>query len=328
MKFLKNFNQVISTSLVGIIFLSNFSLSQNSGFILYEENILGSNKRIKMIAINGGRFTMGSPKHERGRNKDEGPAQDVLVDDFWIAEMEVSWDLYELFLDRTVDHIKGAKGNIDLDIDGISGATTPYVNYNKNGYPIINVTQFAASQFCKWLTAKTGNYYRLPTEAEWEYACRGGEQGAYSFGNRSKTINEHAWYKKNSEGKIHKGGQKEPNGYGLYDMHGNAAEWVLDSYEPETYIVWGRGADNPIKKNQALYPRVVRGGSYKDDLSKLRSASRGYSTHTWKQRDPQVPKSLWWHTDATHIGFRIVRPRNEPSKEELNKMWVRPKKEH
>jgi formylglycine-generating enzyme required for sulfatase activity len=245
-----------------------------------------------------------------------------------MAEIEVTWDLYELFLNRTSDQAKGEKGNIQIDIDGVSGATQPYVNYNKNGYPTINITQYAASQFCKWLTAKTGNYYRLPTEAEWEYACRGGSQKAYSFGNKSKNITKYAWYNKNSDGKTHKGGQKLPNAHGLYDMHGNVAEWVLDSYSPETYIVWGKGANNPVKKNQALYPRVVRGGSYKDDLNKLRSASRGYSTHRWKQRDPQVPKSLWWHVDATHIGFRIVRPRIEPKKEDLNKMWVRPKKEY
>ena len=144
----------------------------------------------------------------------------------------------------------------------------------------------------------------------------------------AKNINDYAWFKKNSEGQIKEGRQKRPNAFGLYDMHGNVAEWALDSYSPESYIAWGKGANNPVKKDKGLYPRVVRGGSYKDNKDKLRSASRGYSTRVWKQRDPQIPKSLWWHTDATHIGFRIVRPRKEPNKEELNKMWVRPKKEY
>jgi len=327
-KSLKKYSHFFSTFILGIATISDISFSQQSNFTLYEQNIFGSDAKIRMVPVNGGRFTLGSPKNEKGRNKDEGPVHDVLVDDFWMAEIEVTWDLYELFLNRTSDQAKGEKGNIQIDIDGVSGATQPYVNYNKNGYPTINITQYAASQFCKWLTAKTGNYYRLPTEAEWEYACRGGSQKAYSFGNKSKNITKYAWYNKNSDGKTHKGGQKLPNAHGLYDMHGNVAEWVLDSYSPETYIVWGKEANNPVKKNQALYPRVVRGGSYKDDLNKLRSASRGYSTHRWKQRDPQVPKSLWWHVDATHIGFRIVRPRIEPKKEDLNKMWVRPKKEY
>lgn len=328
MKFLKKYSQVFSVFILGIAIVSETSFSQKSNFILYEQNILGSDNKIKMVPVNGGEFTLGSLKTERGRNKDEGPAYNVLVDDFWMAEIEVTWDLYELFLNRKSDHAKGKKGSIAMDIDAVSGATQPYVNYNKNGYPVINITQYAASQFTKWLTAKTGNYYRLPTEAEWEYACRGGNQKVYSFGNKSKNINDYAWFKKNSEGQIKEGRQKRPNAFGLYDMHGNVAEWALDSYSPESYIAWVKGANNPVKKDKGLYPRVVRGGSYKDNKDKLRSASRGYSTRVWKQRDPQIPKSLWWHTDATHIGFRVVRPRKEPNKEELNKMWVRPKKEY
>ena len=113
-----------------------------------------------MIPINGGDFNMGSPQGEKNRRTDEGPIHPGRVDDFWMAEVEISWDVYELFLNREIDHVEAKKGNINFDIDGVSGATPPYVNYNKNGYPMINVTQYAASQFCKWLTAKTGHYYR------------------------------------------------------------------------------------------------------------------------------------------------------------------------
>ena len=111
-------------------------------------------------------------------------------------------------------------------------------------------------------------------------------------------------------------------------MHGNAAEWVLDNYDSEAYIARKKGVNNPIKKNKAIYPRIVRGGSFKDSANQLRSAARGYSIKTWKQQDPQIPKSLWWHTDATHVGFRIVRPKILPPNEELNKYWVKPKKEY
>ena len=314
--------------LIGL-FISTYNIiTQEVPFALYQEQLSGSDQQIKMIPIRGGTFKMGSPKGEKGRKEDEGPTLSVKVNDFWMAELEITWDIYELFLNRGIDHIKGEKGKIKLDIDGVSGATEPYVNYNKNGFPMINVTQYAASQFCKWLTAKTGHYFRLPTEAEWEYACRSGKTTAFSFGEKARNIDQYGWYKGNSEGQLHKGGLKTPNGFGLYDMHGNVAEWVLDSYDPETYIDWKMGVENPVKKHRALYPRVVRGGSFKDDLEKLRSAGRGYSTDVWKQRDPQVPKSLWWHTDATHIGFRIVRPRNEPTVDELHKLWVRPQKEY
>ena len=313
---------------LGLILVVHRVSGQASAFNVYDQDISGSHFKIHMAPIKGGTFQMGSPKREKDRKKDEGPVHDVTVDDFWMAEVEISWDIYELFLNRKIDHAATTKGNIDLDIDGVSGATPPYVNYNKNGLPMINVTQYAASQFCKWLTAKTGHYYRLPTEAEWEYACRGGTATAYSFGAKTRQINQYAWYEGNSNGKLHKGGLKKPNQYGLYDMHGNAAEWVLDSYDSEAYIAWEEGVKNPIKKNRALYPRVVRGGSFKDEPDRLRSAARGYSTRVWKQRDPQIPKSLWWHTDATHIGFRIVRPRNEPPQKGLHKLWVRPKKEY
>lgn len=310
------------------IFTIGILYSQQQLFQKYDEIIMGSKHKISMTPIHGGTFQMGSLKTEKNRKKDEGPVHKVTIDDFWMSTIEITWDIYELFLTRNTDHVQNTKKLVQVDIDGVSGATMPYVNYNKNGLPVINITQYGASQFCKWLTAKSGNYYRLPTEAEWEYACRGGTITAYSFGKDERKIDRYAWYKNNSEGKLQKGALKQPNNYGLYDMHGNAAEWVLDNYDSEAYIARKKGVNNPIKKNKAIYPRVVRGGSFKDSANQLRSASRGYSKRTWKQRDPQIPKSLWWHTDATHVGFRIVRPKISPSNEELSKYWVKPKKEY
>ena len=111
-------------------------------------------------------------------------------------------------------------------------------------------------------------------------------------------------------------------------MHGNAAEWVLDSYDPKAYIERTMTVNNPIIIRKNLYPRVVRGGSYKDNAQSLRSASRGFSSSAWKKRDPQVPKSLWWHTDARHVGFRVVRPFATPNKKQQAEYWVKPKKEY
>ena len=305
----------------------NATQGQVHSFHAYKQEIPGSSLSISMVPIKGGEFKMGSSKNEKGRNEDEGPIHPVMVDDFWMSNLEISWNQFELFLTRRIDHAGSPKGSIELDIDGVSGATMPYMNLNKSGYPAVNITQYAASQFCKWLTAKTGHYYRLPTEAEWEHACRAGHQRVYSFGNQSHDLHKYGWYKKNSGGKLKKSKLKISNGNGLYDMHGNAAEWVLDSYDPKGYIDRQSGANNPLKKKKAIYPRVVRGGSFKDEADQLRSASRGFSKKRWKERDPQIPKSLWWQTDATHVGFRIIRPRITPPRDELKNYWVLPKKE-
>ena len=310
---------------LSFILLICAAFGQNINGVNYIEIVDGSDLQINMVYLSGGEYVMGSPAKERGRKKDEGPKHTVSLSPFWISSYEITWDLYELFLNNVDQKRVQNRGPINLDIDGVSSATMPYVNHNQLGHPVINITQYGASQFCKWLTAKTGNYYRLPTEAEWEFACRSSTETTYSFGNSGRKINQFGWYKKNSDGKLQKIGLKRPNGYGLYDMHGNAAEWVLDSYDPEAYIKRKKAAHNPIVRMKALYPRVVRGGSYKDSLSKVRSSSRGFSSKRWKQRDPQVPKSLWWHTNAKHVGFRIVRISGTPGED---KYWVKPKKEY
>ena len=154
----------------------------------------------------------------------------------------------------------------------------------------------------------TGKKYRLPTEAEWEYAARAGTKTAYSFGDDASQLGEYAWYKDNSEEQPHLGAQKKANAWGLYDMHGNAAEWTADAYDAEFYKKAGASSAAPFNDGgEALYPHVVRGGSWDDDPARLRSAARRSSEEKWSRRDPQNPKSKWWHTDATFVGFRVVR---------------------
>ena len=311
-----------------VCFSFNFSLSQEK-FNEYNQYILNTNYGFELSPIVGGQFLMGSPLNEKNRLADEGPVHKVQVDSFWMAKHETTWDLYNLFMSRNLDEFQPAfnsKNEVNIDIDAVSGATTPYVEMSfgmgTDGFPAISMTQLAAKKFCQWLSAITGNFYRLPTEAEWEYACRAGSEKAYSFGDDPKELNNYAWFKDNSNNKYHKVGQKLPNNWGLYDMHGNVSEWTLDAYNATTYLKASQNLiKNPIVKPIKLYPRVVRGGSWKSSYFRLRSASRQASSKQWKKQDPQIPRSKWWHTDAQFVGFRVVRPYITPTIEEQNEYW-------
>jgi formylglycine-generating enzyme required for sulfatase activity len=190
----------------------------------------------------------------------------------------------------------------------------------KDGFPAISMTQHAANKYCQWLSAKTGQFYRLPTEAEWEYAARAGTTTPWSWGDDPSVAGEYAWYGKNSDFKYQKVGKKKPNPWGLFDIHGNVLEWTLDQYAPDYY---GKAATlDPWNKATEPYPHSARGGSWDDDdVSRLRSAARRASDKTWKIQDPQLPKSIWYHTDAQFLGFRIVRPLKTPTGEEMQAYW-------
>ena len=313
-----------------ILFTIIETSSQEKKFENYNQNIGNIDYGLEMISINGGNFKMGSPSYEKNRKADEGPVHEVYIDSFWMGKFEITWNLYELFMSREIDKDQinnDINNEINLDVDAVSSATTPYVEMSfgmgTNGYPAISMTQLAASKFCEWLTAMTGNYYRLPTEAEWEYACRAGSNKPFSFENENE-VAEYAWFEENSNGSYHKVGQKKPNPWGLHDMHGNVSEWTLDQYNPMAYqksvnIV----SNNPIEIATKLYPRVVRGGSFMSKSYRLRSSARISSNKEWKKQDPQIPRSLWWHTDAQFLGFRIVRPYNTPSLEDQKKYWIK-----
>jgi len=294
----------------------------------YEGTIPKTGAKYSMVAIPGGKFLMGSPSDEPNRQKIEGPQQEVTVDSFWIGKFEVTWDEYEPFMITRVDREKHG-GRKDYDpknhpiVDGVSQPTPPYTEMSfgmgQRGYPAISMTQHAASKYCQWLSAQTGHFYRLPTEAEWEYACRGGTTTPYSFGLGK--IDDFAWYYDNSNEKYQKVGKKRPNPFGLYDMHGNVMEWCLDRFTGDYYTQIGSDSKNPFLRADKRYPRSVRGGGWDDDPEQLRSAFRRGSDKLWKQQDPQLPKSVWYHTNAPWLGFRIVRPVAVPSPEEMNLYW-------
>ncbi len=277
----------------------------------YKEALPNTTTTFEMVPIPGGEFVMGSPESEPGRDKDEGPQHKVTLPPFYMAAKEVTWDEYDEFgfkLDLQRKRKLGLTGPKDAG-DAVSRPTPPYADeswgWGKETQPVIGITQHAAAKYCEWLSARTGKKYRLPTEAEWEYAARAGSKTAYSFGDDPAALADYAWFKANSEEQPHVGGEKKPNAWGLYDMHGNAAEWTADRYEADFYAK--APAVSPFNDpGDDLYPHVVRGGSWDDEPARLRSAARRSSAEAWSRRDPQNPKSLWWHTDATFVGFRVV----------------------
>ncbi|WP_229203144.1 formylglycine-generating enzyme family protein [Dyadobacter jejuensis] len=309
--------------LIPLTFLGNLSYSQTKDFKNYTQVIGGSPQVYDMVAIPGGEFTMGSPASEKGHQDDEGPQHKVKIEPFWMGKYEVSWDIYDLYSFKNMEKEMAARHpdpeKSVVKTDASTRPSPPYVDMSfgmgREHYPAINMTQYAAIYFCKWLYDKTGIFYRLPTEAEWEYACRAGSQTAYSFGDDASKLDEYAWYSKNSDGAYKNIGLKKPNAWGLHDMHGNVMEWTLDQYIPDYYGNKPNGEKYaPVKE---LYPTAVRGGSWDDDAEDLRSAARTASKPEWKILDPQLPKSEWWMTSASFVGFRVVRPVKVPSKAEI-----------
>lgn len=300
----------------------------------YSEFIPGDDKKFDMVPIPGGQFSMGSPENEVGRSPNEGPQHEVRIAPFWMGKCEVTWDEFDLWMLR-LDHdlrVVGRRVSTSIVHDKLADAlavpsmpySDPTCSMGHEGYPAILMTQLSAKLYCKWLSAKTGRYYRLPTEAEWEYACRAGTRTAYHFGDDPKELEQYAWYAENSNEKYHKVGQKKPNAWGLYDMHGNVAEWVLDGVTLDFYAQSaGHVVTEPFAVPTSTYGRGARGGSWCDEAEKLRSAARRCSTTDWDAQNQMIPGRPTWHTDSNFVGFRVVRPLRLPSVEECEKLESR-----
>lgn len=284
----------------------------------YEEAIPGTAIRFRMVAIPGGSFTMGSPSTEKGRDPDEGPLKKVQVSAFWMGEHEVTFEEWDAFFkNMKVPQTK------NIAVDAVSRPTAQYIDLTwgmgrdpKN--PTNSMSQQAALMYCKWLYEQTGTFYRLPTEGEWEYGCKG---GSTAFGTDGTNLAAYGYFKENSEGKYHKVKELRPNNWGLFDMLGNLSEWTLDQYDPAALQKLGENSKDPLVPPALKYPKVVKGGSYLDEGKELRCANRIASDPAWNKRDPQIPKSKWWLTDGMGIGFRIVRPQNQPSKEDIERFF-------
>ncbi len=282
----------------------------------YTEAVPGSGAKFEMVPIPGGTFTMGSPAGEAGRSEDEGPQHRVAIHPFWMEKYETTWNEYDVFaFSRDLTSDKQPTPADDKLADAVTRPTPPYsdptFDFGREGHPAISLTHHAAMEYTRWLSAKTGREYRLPTEAEWEYACRAGSDSAFYYGGDPKQLGDYAWFLDNSDARPHEGGKKKPNAWGLYDMLGNLGEWVLDEYDKDFYrsLKPGELLVEPVMlPTKKKYPNVVRGGSWDDDAKRVRCAARQASNPDWNFQDPQRPQSIWWLTDGTFVGFRVVRP--------------------
>jgi formylglycine-generating enzyme required for sulfatase activity len=305
-----------------LICFAPYSAAQPNSFVLESVRIPGSAVSFGMVLLPGGMCTIGSLENETSRNANEGLHR-VFLDSFWIGVHEVTFDEFQLFQYRQYDSDSSADRNAGFQADAVARPSPPYFDFTygrgkQGGFPAATMTQQAALRYCEWLSDKTGDFYRLPTEAEWEYACRAGSHTAFHWGDDPASADTYAWFFKNSKGSYQKVGQKKPNAWGLYDMHGNVAEWTLDFYDDAYFARLDSNAYNPWIPPLRKHSRTVKGGSFEDYEQDLRCARRLKSDPKWQARDPQIPKSKWWNPDAPFLGFRIVRETKPRAKAERN----------
>ena len=246
--------------------------SKSETYKSYVETIPGTLIRFEMKSILAGRIALADPVKK-------GATRLVKIKFLWMGKAEVTWDEYDVFVYRLDEPEKTSTQGTDA----VSRPSKPYGaadrGFGHKGYPVINVSYYGAEQYCRWLSLKTGKKYRLPTEAEWEYACRAGMPEP-----DKARLAEYAWYWQEKTQPV---ASKSPNTWSLHDMLGNVGEWCTDlSGKP-----------------------VLCGGSYQDMAVKLRPSARQYQDENWQANDPQNPKSKWWLSDGPFVGFRIVRER-------------------
>ena len=310
------------------------------GFMVpYTTIIPGTEVPIEMIPIPGGTYKMGSPEDEADRGDDEGPQVQVVVDPMWVAKTETSWAQYKeymnLYLLFKEFESQGKRKVNDTNLaDAITAPTELYdpsftFEYGEEPQqPAVTMTQYSAQQFTKWLSLVSGVQYRLPTEAEWEFAARAGTTTAYSWGDSADDIDDYAWYFDNADDGAPPVGSKKANAFGLHDMHGSVAEWTVNRYTEDGYPSYDHtkthNATEMVVWPEGSLPCVSRGGSWEMDPDQLRSAARLASEdEEWKEEDPNFPKSPWWFTSdpARGVGFRIFRSYQPLDKETITKFW-------
>jgi formylglycine-generating enzyme required for sulfatase activity len=279
----------------------------------------GAKVSFDMVLIPGGAFVMGSPADQPDRLDNEGPQRKVQLDPFYLCTTETTLELFMIYyqethtekrqvLDTQQQEKKAEPSKVD--VDAITGPTPVYGDMtmgHPQTAPAIGISWRNAETFCRWLAKKTGKPYRLPTEAEWEYAARAGTTSPLGSADDAAKLGDFAWYEANADVGLVEVAKKKANAWGLYDMQGNVWEWVQDFYKPTAYAeTSGQGTLlNPTGPATGTL-HVARGGSYKSPVSELRCAARGFEQESWRWNDPQLPKSIWWLPQIDVIGFRIA----------------------
>jgi len=278
----------------------------------------GSKLTFDMVLIPGGTFTMGSPAGEAEREDHEGPQRQVQLHPFYLCTTEATLELFLAYYQETgtakkdfgEEEAELNEAQAAAGVNAITGPTPVYgdmtMGFSKK-HPAIGITWHNAMTFCRWLTQKTGKTYRLPTEAEWEYAAQAGTTSAFGVCDDADGLKDYAWFNANANFEPHAVGTKKPNAWGLYDMQGNVREWVQDFYSPAAY-------EEAVKEKQTVNPtgpkqgkvRVARGGFHDSPPGELRCAARGFEEDWWRMNDPQIPKSRWWLPQIDCIGFRVA----------------------
>ncbi|PHS11961.1 MAG: transcriptional regulator [Blastopirellula sp.] len=315
------------------------SVKIDGGYMVpYQFKIPGTDATVEMVPIPGGTFKLGSPASDKGHTTAEAPQVTIVVEPFWMAKHETTWGQYDPFLElydmfKQFEAKKIRNVNDDNRIDAITAPTPMYDPRISKEYgedprlPAVTMTPYAAQQYTKWISGITSNQYRLPSEAEWEYAARAGAKTAYHFGNDETKLGDYAWFFGNADETPHFVGLKKPNPFGLYDMHGNVWEIVLDQYsEAGHQRLKGKktAAVNAIAWPTKSDPWMVKGGGWDDNAKLCRAASKmGTNDDDWKAGDANLPLSPWWFTDypSLCVGFRMIRPLQALPKEKMTPYW-------
>lgn len=331
------------------------SVKTDHGYMVpYTVTIPGTEVSFEMVPIPGGEITV-----EQVIN-DETYIMKVKLEPRWVASREVTWDQYWPFMKLNdsfarIEQLRTLRRNVpevkrllesnkeyeplvralEAEVQHVDGVTAPTALYDPGttyesgeepGLPAVTMTPYAARQFTKWLSSIVGTDFRLPCEAEWEHAARAGTTTAFFFGDDPEQLGDFAWFTDNADYAAHETGEKKPNAWGLYDVHGNVAEWVLDvgnsdEVPPVDQVLsWSEAVAWPSQ----VSPRVAKGGYWDADAADCTISARLLSDdEEWKLTDPNRPRSPWWYTDppSTGVGFRLTRPLYKVPAELRERVW-------